>query len=494
MGNRWRSNRPWLAAVTVLAAIAGGATEAAAAVATTQARSGASIRITAAVQGRRATLKYLEAELRYQKDVVAAASASRGAVEALAGRLGSECPNVAAGIKAMLDASVGELRRSAQQSREEARRRRQWDDLTAEMRRTVELTRSQPYRQAALMFARKVDDLRWSNRDVTVYEHANAEAVEWEVDGAPLPVCADIEAWVQSGYTTLPPATTAFAHERTVTLRPLDRVVYRWSVAGLTDPLLHYEESPRAKVVAQHLANVSKQGARALGRVYTASRRIERMLGVISEAEAAELAESFKAWKRSRSGANVIGRGRVVGGGKYTILVEARKRGGSRGPGGDRTFEDLPASHSCRLQVDVLEEETLSGSRLTVTDEPEVACLSRSHPMAPRVRCEAERRAIEAQTQIGARSVRVTLADGHELLSRVLRVPRRLGGPAGFFYQAQLVWDSPPVALTELDRRGRPLRTVTLKHVPRCPEQWPYMKRGGDKGFSAHSFVEVGWV
>lgn len=475
--NRSRSNRLWCAVVAALAVVAVGA--AADMTAAAPARKSAATPGTAASRDRAATLQYLRAKLSYEKAVVAAAPASREAVEALADRLGSECPNLATGIKEMFRSAIGKLQSLPYQRREaEDHRRQQWDHLTTEERWTVGLTRSGPYRQAALAFAKTVESLRWSDRDVTAFEHANAQAMEWEVNGGtPLPVCADIEAWVQSGYTTLSPTTEAFVHARDVADRPLDRVIARTSfAAGFTNPLLRYEEWPRAKALARRIVDVTRRGSDALKRVFKASQHIVRLLGIVGESEARELEEISTAWKLTPRGDRAIDRGTSAAGDNYTVFLVNAPRHRRRSRLQRSFLEEIPAQGTCRHQIDIVEEQPLEDSSLTITREPHEACLSRSHPMTPRVLCDEELRTIEAQTLASARHVRVTLRDGHQIFSRVLRVPPPFGGPASFYYQAQLVWKSPPVSLTELDARGMRLRTVTLTHVPRCAEYWPYVK------------------
>ena len=43
---------------------------------------------------------------------------------------------------------------------------------------------------------------------------------------------------------------------------------------------------------------------------------------------------------------------------------------------------------------------------------------------------------VEARLRAAARTVRLQLSDGRTITSAAIRVPKRLGGPAGLYYQA----------------------------------------------------------
>jgi len=77
---------------------------------------------------------------------------------------------------------------------------------------------------------------------------------------------------------------------------------------------------------------------------------------------------------------------------------------------------------------------------------------------------------VTINTLPAARSVRLGLSNGQQITSRVLFVPARQGGPAGYYYQVVRGPSPIPVSLTELDAHGRTLRTVTLPHIVECTE------------------------
>jgi hypothetical protein len=369
----------------------------------------------------------------------------------------------------------------ASAGRRKDRRQRQWDDLTDEAGRAIELAKERPYLSAVMAFARKVETLRWSDSMVSTYEHTRAREMEWEAEGVSSPVCADMGAWVASGYTRLSEATKALTIEREAADRPFRRLLRRvFEVPGavFSNPLAQYE-GPSTKALAQLVGSVETQGEGARMSVWTASRRSDYALGVSSEAELQELVKESRELgmkpKLPPSRARVIGKGKTAADGSYLIWVEGRRRRG----GGGRLFEASPTSmhRGCQAWIGILEAERLGGS-LETQLEPREACLSRSRPLAPRVSCDGESRIVEAQTLAGARLVRLALRDGRGVLSRVVVVPRKLGGPLGFYYQTQHVWDAAPVSLTELDGHRKVLRTVVLTDAPRCATQWPFIPPG----------------
>jgi hypothetical protein len=431
-------------------------------------------------QDRSATYAYLQAELDYEQAVVASAPASAASLEALAARLDGECPGVVAGVHKRLTA-VSESAPSPRQDGEQARKLRQWQDLDAELARVMELSRDERYRQAALAFTHKLRTLRWSDETITAVEHAIALATEWEVQGLPPQVCADMSAWVLSGYKTLAPATKALAREREAVAHPVSSLLKRLPegpLAVLSDPLSRYE-GPRGRALARKLRALQQGAAGAFNRVITASQHIELALGVTSEAELHELREFTKV---PPEGAAVIAKGKSAAGGSFTVWVETKKPGPGSGSAGRRArpFEPFATPKRCGLKVDFLETEPSSSGVFAVEPIRNMgeACLYRSQPKAPRVQCDEGEITIEAQTRARARKVRLTLSDGRQITSRVGIVPAKLGGPASFYYQAVQGSGPRPVSLTELDRRGKELRMITLPRLAKCVKPPPPTQPG----------------
>lgn len=464
----------------VLAVMAAGAATygsavAAGSAASERVRPGASARARRVVVGRArtrdraATLAYLKADLAYEETVVADASASTESVEALAGRLDGECPGVVAGIQTRFNSGARQGRSSRQQG-EEVREHRQWGDLAAELDRAMALAREKPNRAAVLSFAAKVRQLRWSDARVTAYEHASAAVMEWEAQGAAPPVCADLRAWMLSGRRAITSQTKALAREREAVRSPVNRLVERMQEASTLslNPLSRYE-GPAAKALAQRIGDVQERQQRVLAREAKVSDRILLAVGAISEAEVKTLAETAEELNE-----DTVARGTTAAGGRYTVQVlrqppaRLKAHAGAGGLSGAS-----PRGTGCRLDVAAQEVESFNRPVEGVGDLS-TACLSRTHPFRPQVRCYQGRRVIEAQTLTDARRVRLSVSDGARIVSRVAIVPRRLGGPAGFYYQAVRSSTGRPVSLTELDRRARPLVTVRLPRGPRCAPRAPF--------------------
>lgn len=424
----------------------------------------ASARVTS--QDRAATRALLEARYTYEQALLASALASRAATEGLASSLGGECPGVLVGaphetLSTLLESPLHPEfpPQSPRQMGESNRERRQLSDLESELALALELPPIEADRQAALTYARAVSSLRWSNNTVTALERTGAAALEWQLQSVPPDVCADMKAWVASGYRTLSPATKVLIREQEAVERPLLRLL-REHLASLpgVDPLLPYEGS-QEKALARKvdvLEGDLKSVRKGLARIETG---LERTLGLATPAGAQ--AESEEAEAGPTKGAVEIGHGATAVGGKYTIWLEPK-------PGSS------PQASGCRLSMEVFEteaENTLETREIDGTRVNEV-CLSRSHPRAIRAQCrDRGLLTIEAQTLPSARSVRLNLSDGRQITSRVAIVPAKLGGPAGFYYQVVRGPSPIPVSLTEVDAHGKALRTVKLPGTAECVKQ-----------------------
>jgi len=426
-------------------------------------------------QDRAATRELLEARYTYEQSLLATAPASKAAAEGLASSLGGECPGVLAGAP---DETLGTLLespshsesppKSPRQMGESNRDRRQLSDLQSELGLALEQAPIEADRQATLAYARAVGPLRWSNSYLTELARIGAATLERQLQSAPPDVCADMKAWVASGYQTLSTVTKALIREQETVDRPLLRVLRERIAgpAGLADPLLPYEGS-REKALAREIDVLENDLKSARKGLATVERGLERTLGLDTRAGA--LPESEEAEEGPTKGAVEIGHGATAVGGKYTIWLEPKPGSSPQAPG-------------CRLSMEVFESEAESNSpenrEIDGTRVNEV-CLSRSHPRALRAQCrDRGLLTIEAQTLPSARSVRLNLSDGRQIASRVAIVPAKLGGPAGFYYQVVRGPSPIPVSLTEVDVHGKALRTVKLPRTAECVKQSRERLRG----------------
>jgi hypothetical protein len=445
----------------------------------------ASARITP--RDRAATRAYLEARYVYVQALVASAPAAKAAEEEFASILGGECPGVLAGapqetLRTLFASSSRS--RTPRQMGEANRESRQLGDLQGELLLALGLPLVNSDARAALAYARAVQSLRWSSNALTVLEHTGAAGLEWELHSAPPQVCADMKAWVSSGYKTLSPATKTLMREREAVATPLFRALRELLTSShnrdplAVDPLLVYE-GPREKALAQKtdvLERDLKSARKGLASVETG---LERTLGLA--AQAGTQAESEEAHEGPPKGSVEIAHGTTAAGGSYTVWLEPKPGSSPRAP-------------RCGLSMEVFETEagatSTEGREIDGTSVNEV-CLSRSHPTAPSVQCHDQGLlTIEAQTLPRARTVRLRLSDGRQITSRVALVPARLGGPTGFYYQVVRGPSPVPVALIELDAHGKMLRTVKLPRTARCAR--PSLKRlpGGTRTIARGSLPQ----
>lgn len=94
-------------------------------------------------------------------------------------------------------------------------------------------------------------------------------------------------------------------------------------------------------------------------------------------------------------------------------------------------------------------------------------CLRRPHYRRPALFCEVGIETIQTAVPASVRSVRLLLANGRTIQSRVVRVPRRYGGPVGIYAQEIRGNASHAVSLVELNADGRVVLSVKLRHY-RC--------------------------
>lgn len=203
-----------------------------------------------------ATRAYLQADLTQTRAEVKGLPAAFAAIEALGGRLRAECagvlagePKPAAGAKPSVSATEIE------------------EETLGAVVGAAEHT-EYPHRRG---FARAVSRLTWGNRALTVLVHSDAAA---EVTQAQLPqpdVCADIRAWVNSGYQTVSAATQAYVRRRSKLL-----AVTEGAEEAIMQKLERYENGAD-KRIAKQISGLETQGLKA------ALPKILAALGKLSE-------------------------------------------------------------------------------------------------------------------------------------------------------------------------------------------------------------------
>ncbi|HXP37880.1 MAG TPA: hypothetical protein VN817_08950 [Solirubrobacteraceae bacterium] len=128
----------------------------------------------------------------------------------------------------------------------------------------------------------------------------------------------------------------------------------------------------------------------------------------------------------------ILARGTTAAGTSYTIAAEKR------------------SERFCRASI-AIAEHAPDGQFESAS------CFTGSGAEKLSITCPGDRVAIEALVPAVTREIRLRLADGRTLTSRVTRIPARDGGPLGVYFQAVAASEPRPVSLIELDAHGRKL-------------------------------------
>ena len=371
----------------------------------------------------------------YEQVALTDAPASKAALEAAVSRLGSECAGVLAG--APQESSFGqpmeEPKRSARQRGEAKREQAQLSDLRSETSRVISAALQGPRRVAALVFAGQLRSLHWHDPAFTQLMRYDANSIEEQFRRDTPDACADMKAWVASGYKTLSPASKALVERSEAERAQLFRL---FAKQPSSNPLLRFE-TPGEKALIHKTTQLASQVAKIIGSTF-ARTQLDTTLGFVSHQKELEslVHNSTRPVK--------IGGGRTAAGSRYTISVEI-------GHGSSASFE-------CKLSVEISEAH---GSNSTCVPS------SGAHP-EPNVACDEGLLTIQSETLPATRRVRLSLSNGAQITSRPTIVPKRLGGPVGIYYQAVRGPAPIPVALVELGARGKQLRVVKLPRLVEC--------------------------
>jgi hypothetical protein len=150
-----------------------------------------------------ATEALLTASYAYRESLTANVQQTRAEVEGFVGRVGAECPGVLAGAPPERSPSTPFARGVGEAMREDE----QLSELESELGEATWLTLTQANRQAAVAYIDSTRSLRWSDVAIEQVVAAESDHLEEELS-LPVPaVCADMRAWVASGYKALSTAT-----------------------------------------------------------------------------------------------------------------------------------------------------------------------------------------------------------------------------------------------------------------------------------------------
>jgi hypothetical protein len=379
---------------------------------------------------RATTHAYLADVYAYTQAVVAAEPAVLTAYESAANKLSAECPGVlaAAPQESFRELFSDESKKTARQRGEASRQGRQLRYLDLELIVYLSSAELEIVRPLRLVFAQEVAALRWSEVPVTRRVHADATNSLSALLEVPN-VCADMRAWVASGYRSLSPNTNTLVKKLFASIRhePEQPTI---------ESLLKPYEGPSEKALTHKIKGLLHAAAKLYIEFETPFKRAHAELGFVthSRKEAERLNGPPKGSVR-------VGGGKTAVGSKYTVWVEPHSD--SHEPG-------------CRVSVTLVDAHyTDSG-----------VCLSGARIQRfPNVECGSGTFTTEALVAPDTRLVRLRLSNGKQISSRPVIVPASLGGPAALYYQVTHGPTPIPESLTEIGAHGKKLRTVKLPHT-----------------------------
>jgi len=373
-----------------------------------------------------ATHAYLLAQYKLVTALLHDASATRGAESAAATQIARECPGVVSGMPkepSRFPAPPPRIRG------ENARLTQQQQAIGYELDAAVERPGTSLYRAAEEAWATEVRELSWSNPTITSDAQTGITARLEAISVPAPPFCADARAWTQSGYRALSAASREFEASRAA----------RMSAErgeGSLDTLLKPYENASDRALIRKINAVEHRLLASIGTAFQTVLRLKRILG-FPRAETEEPKKPI-----------VLGHGRTAAGTRFEVSSGSGPLGGLGCHRSASVFYSRPGAPEVLIQ---------GGPNNPI-------CLSSPQYRHPAVFCESGIETIQTAVPASVSSARLVLADGRTIQSRVIRVPRRDGGPAGIYAQELRGSTSHAVSLMELNAGGG---VVLALHLPR---------------------------
>jgi hypothetical protein len=380
-----------------------------------------------------ATHAYLIAQYRLVAALLHQAATVRGAESVAASQIARECPGVVSGMPqepslALLSAPAPRVKG------ENARLSQQKNTIEAELDAAVERPGDSSYRPAEEAYVAEVSQLSWSDPAITSGVQAGITSRVEAISAPAPPFCADARAWAQSGYRVLSASSREFEESRAAQTSAAQGEV---SLGALLKP---YESASDRALVRKVNAIDYELLASAFADVRTVS-SLDRTVG-------------FPRVGREEPRQVAVGRGRTAAGTRFE--VDSGSSGGL-----------FDAVGSCHRSVSVFYSRPGAPEVLIQGGPNNPICLSSPEYRQPALFCEVGIEAIQTAVPASVRSARLVLADGRTIESRVVRIPRRDGGPAGIYAQEIRGSTSHAVSLLELDAGGGVVLTLELPRY-RC--------------------------
>jgi hypothetical protein len=399
----------------------------------------------------------------YVQAIVAAAPALVGAYEGAASRIAGECPGVLVGAPQGNGIEVGPSipQRTARQRGEEARQSTQLSDLEEELATELRSAEREARRPAETVLLTKLKALPQGGAALSRVVHSQTIGLEEEDPKAQsADVCADMEAWAGSDYRTLSQASRAIALKRETELERLLRDLPAHPASESTLP-----ETRADRALVRRTVQLELRTAKTIANsIDSARQRVEVALGLTVRAKREE--ERLKSTSHESKSSTKLGAGRTAAGTSYTVWLE-RTKGGPAG--------------TCKSRVEVRGADGAKPGILELFVGGSEVCLvpHQKRSEEPSVNCREGLLTIETEVPSATRTVDLRMSDGAHVVSRPVFVPRRLGGPGAFYYQAVRGPSPVPVSLTERDAHGRTLRVLKLRRIVGCSRHpWKYLRGG----------------
>jgi hypothetical protein len=380
-----------------------------------------------------ATHAYLIAQYKLVNAIRHEAAAEHGAENAASTRISRECPGVVSGMPpepSRFPAPPPRVRG------ENARLTQQKQTIQEELDAAVERPGDSADRPAEEAYAAEVRQLAWSNPAIASALQATTTAM-LEAITAPAPAfCADASTWAQSGYRVLSVASREFGSSRAA--RNNSDQGEESSLITLLKP---YENATDRALIRKTHTVEGRLFASGFFATLHMILRLRRTLGFQRSAT-----EELKK-------PTVLGHGRTAAGTRFQVSSGSGLLLGTVG--------------SCHRSATVGYTRPGAPEVLIVGGPNNPICLSSPQYRHPAVFCEAGIETIQTAVPASVRSARLVLADGRTIQSRVIRVPRRDGGPAGIYAQELRGSTSHAVSLEELNAGGGAVLTLELPRY-RC--------------------------
>jgi hypothetical protein len=391
-----------------------------------------------------ATYALLQARYRLDEAILQNAPASGSDGSTLTERLGQECDGVLAGAPReepdpLSEGSATETRRA---EGERQRSELQLQTIQEELALSYAAAIYQPDRAATEAFAAQVTPLIWSNSRIAPLVSRDVRDLEEDLSPPVTDVCADMKAWAQSGYHTLSAASREFAAARKARIEAT-------GPSGSLDSLLKPYEGPIERRLLQRTQTLATRLRTTLTGPLRELSRLQRALGVPEG--------PFEESKREP----VLGRGATEAGGSFVVRRE--------------TAQEQFVSQ-CKHAVSIEITERSKGSRDFSESSDTSVCLGGRAGQQASGECSDEVQSITSAVPSSVRTARLLLSNGRTITSRVVRIPRRDGGPRGVYVQAVRGYSPYPISLTELDAKGEVVGVVQLTLLrchPEPPEKRP---------------------